>query len=86
MLAFQGDYINCRVFLENNYFENIENLNSDMPMIWLQAQYVRMKNTTIINSKLTNALRLFSWDAEVSEFYIYNCTGLSSKNNYVLTL
>ena len=83
MLAFQGDYINCRVFLENNYFENIETLNSDMPMIWIQAEYIRMKNTTIVNSKLTNALRLFSWNAEVSDFYIYNSTGLSSKIIYL---
>jgi hypothetical protein len=81
MLAFQGDYINCRVFFENNYFENIENLGSDMPMIWVQASYVRIRNTTIVNSKISNAIRLFSWDAEVSDFYIYNSTGLSSKIN-----
>jgi hypothetical protein len=70
MFAFQGDYINCRVLLENNYFENIENINSDMPMIWVQAEYARIKNTTIVNSKLTNAVRLLSWDGEVSDFKI----------------
>jgi len=43
--------------MENNYFENIDNLNSDMPMIWVQAEYVRIKNTTVVNSKLSNAFR-----------------------------
>lgn len=43
--------------MENNYFENIDNLNSDMPMIWVQAEYVRIKNTTVVNSKLSNAVR-----------------------------
>jgi hypothetical protein len=53
--------------MENNYFENIDNLNSDMPMIWVQAEYVRIKNTTVVNSKETFHKFLIDFEESAKE-------------------
>lgn len=33
LTATKNEYINTRIFIENNYFESIASVNTDMPMI-----------------------------------------------------
>jgi hypothetical protein len=82
LVAFVGDYINSELFIENNHFENIEHLNSDMPTMFVQGASVVIKNITIANSKISNVLRLSAFYSTTSDFTIINCTGSTSKFKY----